>query len=115
MLAFARGLISAFGARLARGCTSGQALSGGAVLSVGSWAFMFAVFAGAIDVDAADEVMAAIANEKKKANLPDDTAEAGASRSLFVDLYVGWALRLMRDYGVKREHLAQVSSKHMAG
>ena len=30
-----------------RGCTSGQALSGGAVLSVGSWAFMFAVFAGA--------------------------------------------------------------------
>ena len=28
------------GARLARGCTSGQALSGGAVLSVGSWAFM---------------------------------------------------------------------------
>lgn len=72
----------------------------------------FAVFAGAIDVDATDEVMAAIANEKKKANLPDDTAEAGASRSLFVDLYVGWALRLMRDYGVKREHLAQVSSKN---
>ena len=72
----------------------------------------FAVFAGAIDVDAADEVMAAIANEKKKANLPDDTAEAGASRSLFVDLYVGWALRLMRDYGVKRKHLAQVSSKN---
>ncbi len=35
-----------YGARLARGCTSGQALSGGAVLSVGSWAFMFAVFAG---------------------------------------------------------------------
>ena len=32
---------------MARGCTSGQALSGGAVLSVGSWAFMFAVFAGA--------------------------------------------------------------------
>ncbi len=31
---------------MARGCTSGQALSGGAVLSVGSWAFMFAVFAG---------------------------------------------------------------------
>ncbi len=39
-----------FGARLARGCTSGQALSGGAVLSVGSWAFIFAVFAGAYAV-----------------------------------------------------------------
>jgi uncharacterized membrane protein YedE/YeeE len=40
------GGLMGFGARMARGCTSGQALSGGAVLSVGSWAFMFAVFAG---------------------------------------------------------------------
>jgi uncharacterized protein len=45
-LAFAGGVIMAYGARMARGCTSGQALSGGAVLSVGSWAFMFAVFGG---------------------------------------------------------------------
>lgn len=44
--AFAGGLLMGYGARLARGCTSGQALSGGAVLSVGSWAFMLAVFAG---------------------------------------------------------------------
>jgi uncharacterized membrane protein YedE/YeeE len=36
-----------FGARMARGCTSGQALSGGSVLSAGSWMFMIAVFAGA--------------------------------------------------------------------
>lgn len=41
------GLVMGYGARLARGCTSGQALSGGAVLSVGSWAFAFAVFASA--------------------------------------------------------------------
>jgi len=40
------GAIMGYGARLARGCTSGQALSGGAVLSVGSFAFMFAVFGG---------------------------------------------------------------------
>jgi hypothetical protein len=45
--AFVGGLIMAYGARLARGCTSGQALSGGAVLSVGSFAFMFAIFASA--------------------------------------------------------------------
>jgi len=38
------------GARMARGCTSGQALSGGAVLSAGSWAFMMCVFAGAYAV-----------------------------------------------------------------
>jgi hypothetical protein len=47
MMAFAGGAIMGYGARFARGCTSGQALSGGAVLSAGSWAFMFAVFAGA--------------------------------------------------------------------
>jgi uncharacterized protein len=47
MTAFIGGAFMGYGARMARGCTSGQALSGGAVLSVGSWAFMFAVFAGA--------------------------------------------------------------------
>ena len=47
VFAFAGGTIMGFGARLARGCTSGLALTGGATLSVGGWAFMFAVFAGA--------------------------------------------------------------------
>ena len=47
LLAFVGGAIMGYGARFARGCTSGQALSGGAVLSAGSWAFMFAVFGGA--------------------------------------------------------------------
>jgi uncharacterized membrane protein YedE/YeeE len=47
LYAFIGGSFMGYGARLARGCTSGQALSGGAVLSAGSWAFMFAVFGGA--------------------------------------------------------------------
>ncbi|MGM0669948.1 MAG: YeeE/YedE thiosulfate transporter family protein, partial [Gemmatimonadota bacterium] len=47
IMALLGGIFMGYGARLARGCTSGQALSGGAVLSVGSWAFMLAVFAGA--------------------------------------------------------------------
>ena len=34
-------------ARMARGCTSGQALSGGATLAAGSWAVMLAIFASA--------------------------------------------------------------------
>ncbi len=46
-LALVGGVLMGFGARFARGCTSGQALSGGAVLSAGSWVFMFAVFGGA--------------------------------------------------------------------
>ena len=45
-LAFSGGIIMGAAARLARGCTSGQALSGGALLSAGSWIFMFSVFAG---------------------------------------------------------------------
>ena len=40
------GVIMGFGARMARGCTSGLALSGGATLSVGAWAFMIAFFGG---------------------------------------------------------------------
>lgn len=46
-LAFFGGALMAVGAKLARGCTSGQALSGGATLNAGSWAFMMMVFAGA--------------------------------------------------------------------
>jgi hypothetical protein len=47
LMAFLGGALMGYGARMARGCTSGLALSGGAVLSVGAWAFMFAVFGGA--------------------------------------------------------------------
>ncbi len=39
------GILTGIGARLARGCTSGLALSGGAVLSVGAFIFMLSVFA----------------------------------------------------------------------
>jgi uncharacterized protein len=45
-LAIAGGVVMGFAAKLSRGCTSGQALSGGAAMSVGSWAFMLSVFAG---------------------------------------------------------------------
>lgn len=44
--AFSGGLLMGLAARAARGCTSGQALTGGAVMSVGSWIFMLSVFAG---------------------------------------------------------------------
>jgi uncharacterized protein len=45
-MALLGGLIMGAAARATRGCTSGQALSGGALLSVGSWAFMLSVFGG---------------------------------------------------------------------
>jgi hypothetical protein len=50
LLAFVGGMLMAVGADLARGCTSGQALTGGALLNAGSWAFMMCVFGGAYAV-----------------------------------------------------------------
>ena len=47
LFAFLGGILFTYGARMARGCTSGQALSGGATLSAGSWVVMFSIFGGA--------------------------------------------------------------------
>ena len=47
VLAFVGGFIAAYGAKIAKGCTSGQALTGGSILNVGSLVFMLAVFASA--------------------------------------------------------------------
>jgi uncharacterized protein len=47
VLAVLGGFLSGFAAQLARGCTSGQAITGGAQLALGSWVFMFSVFGGA--------------------------------------------------------------------
>jgi len=50
VLALTGGILSGVAAQIARGCTSGQALTGGAQLALGSWVFMFAVFGGAYAV-----------------------------------------------------------------
>ena len=47
VLAFLGGIVGGIGTRFAMGCTSGQALSGGATMVVGSWVFMMTVFATA--------------------------------------------------------------------
>jgi uncharacterized protein len=47
LLALVGGATSGVAAQIARGCTSGQALTGGAQLAVGSWVFMFAMFGAA--------------------------------------------------------------------
>jgi uncharacterized membrane protein YedE/YeeE len=44
-VAIVGGVLMGFGAKLARGCTSGQALTGGALLSAGSWLFIATCFA----------------------------------------------------------------------
>jgi uncharacterized membrane protein YedE/YeeE len=50
--AVAGGALMGLGARLAYGCTSGLALSGGAMLSTGAWLFIPLAFATAIGVTA---------------------------------------------------------------
>ena len=40
------GGIMGLGARIAKGCTSGQGLSGGATLALGSWVFLLGLFIG---------------------------------------------------------------------
>lgn len=47
LFALLGGALFGFGARLARGCTSGVALTGGATLAAGSWITMLCIFAGA--------------------------------------------------------------------
>jgi hypothetical protein len=46
VMALGGGVLAGFAARLARGCTSGQGLVGGAELSVGAWVFLMCIFAG---------------------------------------------------------------------
>jgi uncharacterized protein len=48
--AFFGGVLMGVGSKLARGCTSGQGLTGGALLNVGSWVFMITLFVGAYAV-----------------------------------------------------------------
>ncbi len=49
-LALAGGVIAGVGAKIARGCTSGQALTGASVLNAGSLVFMLAVFVAGYSV-----------------------------------------------------------------
>jgi uncharacterized membrane protein YedE/YeeE len=46
----AGGVLMGVGARLSYGCTSGLALSGGALLATGAWLFIFVAFATAIAI-----------------------------------------------------------------
>lgn len=48
--AFGGGILAGVGAKIAKGCTSGQALTGGAILNVGSLVFLVAVFAAGFAV-----------------------------------------------------------------
>jgi uncharacterized membrane protein YedE/YeeE len=49
-MALAGGLLMGIGAKFARGCASGQALTGGGLMSAGAWAFMMTFFGGGYSI-----------------------------------------------------------------
>ena len=72
----------------------------------------FSVFTGGVDVEKADELLKDVTDKLEEAGVVVDTSGAGKSRSVFVDIYVAWALDHMNRYGTTVEQLAAVSAKN---
>lgn len=72
----------------------------------------FDVFSGGIDVDQSDVLLGQVTEKLEEAGVVVDSNGAGKSRSVFVDIYVGWALDHMKRYGTTVEQLAAVSAKN---
>lgn len=72
----------------------------------------FSAFTGAVDVENMDGVMADIAARMREAGVEADLEGAGKTRSLFMDIYVAWAVEHMRRYGTTQEQFAAVSAKN---
>lgn len=72
----------------------------------------FSVFTGAIDVENVDGVMAHLKKSIEETGASTDLDDAGAKRSLFMDLYASMARRHMQEYGSTPEHFAMVSAKN---
>lgn len=72
----------------------------------------FSVFSGGVDVEKSDAMLAAIDQKLETLGMPVDAEGAGSKRSLFIDIYVSWALDHMQKYGTTREQLAAVSAKN---
>jgi acetyl-CoA acetyltransferase len=71
----------------------------------------FAVFAGAVDTEDMDGVVASI-DAKLRAEGVEPDSENAAARSIFMDIYATMALPHMRKYGTTARHFAAVSAKN---
>ncbi|PBI87790.1 3-ketoacyl-CoA thiolase [Variovorax boronicumulans] len=72
----------------------------------------FSVFHGAVDLEAIDDVLAMLQANLARNGSEADLAEAGRSRSLFMDLYAGMARDFMAEYGVTQRDFAAVAAKN---
>ena len=72
----------------------------------------FSVFTGGVDVENADRLLAETGFRLNELGIAANTNGAGSTRSLFIDIYVAWALDHMNRYGTTRKQLAAVSAKN---
>ncbi|HEX7407211.1 MAG TPA: thiolase family protein [Candidatus Binatia bacterium] len=66
----------------------------------------FAAFAGAVDVDELNEMIASLSKAAES-----DTSGAGQNRSMFMDIYAMAARAHMKKYGTTKEQFAKVAAK----
>ena len=71
----------------------------------------FSVFSGGVDIEKTGQLLEEVAGKLKAAGMDLDDG-AGTNRSLFIDIYVAWALDHMNKYGTTREQMAAVSAKN---
>ena len=67
----------------------------------------FAAFAGAMDIDELNDMLADLAKQSS-----GDEGGAGQNRSMFMDVYAMAARAHMERYGTKKEHFAMVAAKN---
>lgn len=72
----------------------------------------FSVFSGGVDIEKSDEMLQTIGKKLQAAGMKVDLEGAGSNRSLFIDIYVSWALDHMNKYGTTQQQLAAVSAKN---
>ena len=72
----------------------------------------FSVFSGGIDIEDTDRLLSRTSNQLRALGHDPDEVGAGATRSIFIDIYVAWALQHMQKYGTTQAQLAAVSAKN---
>lgn len=72
----------------------------------------FSVFSGAIDVEQTDTLIDRVKSQVTEAGIDVDVENIGRTRSLFMDIYMMWALDHMKKYGTTQEQFAGVSAKN---
>ena len=72
----------------------------------------FSVFSGCVDVEDSDAVFRYLEESVKKSGANVDPSGAGASRSVFMDIYASWARQYMQKTGATARHFAEVTAKN---